>query len=299
MALDPLIADLNARLKAAGLADMFTNTTGPQARAMGVRARDEFYPTPNIPVGSSEDAIIPSPEGDIAVRIVRPAHGRATATVVYFHGGGWIVGDLDSHRAHAARIANECDAVVVNVAYRLAPEHPFPAGVNDAIAATRYVAAHIDRFGGDPSKLAVAGDSAGGNLAAVVAIWCRDNDIRLAAQLLIYPATDLRGIPDDGAGRSYLGGDNWRTVAADWRVSPITAHSLAGMAPVILGVGAHDFLYQDNLAYVAALRAQGAALDFHEFPTLNHRYFSYTGISDVCLAAAQQLCAALKRQLHG
>jgi acetyl esterase len=216
---------------------------------------------------------------------------------VYFHGGGWIVGDIDSHEAHCIRIANRTGAVVVNVGYRLAPEDPFPAGVDDAIAAMRWVHANLARFGGDARRLAVGGDSAGGNLAAVVAVQCRDEGIPLAAQLLIYPATDLTGIGDPKVVGAYLG-EKVTEKARDPRVSPLFSPSLAGLAPAIIGVGVYDFLYKDNLAYAAALRRAGVSVTLRESATLNHGFFSYTAISRDSEAAAEQLCADLRALLH-
>ena len=188
--------------------------------------------------------------------------------------------------------------VVLNVGYRLAPEDPFPAGLDDAIAATEWAHAHLARLGGDAGKFAVGGDSAGGNLAAVVALHCRDAGIALAAQLLIYPVTDLTG-PGHGMVREHYLGADAQTKAANPRVSPRHAASLSGIAPVILGVGAHDFLYNDNMAYVAALRAANVPLLLREYPTLNHGFFSFTAVSPASLGAAQQLCADLGKLLHG
>ena len=148
-----------------------------------------------IPVGVLEDITIPGPDGDLAARVYRPT-GRAERdlpTVMLFHGGGWVIGDIETHDNMARSLCRDCHAVVVSVDYRLAPESPFPAAVDDAIAATRWVGEHLDDFGGSP-RLAVAGDSAGGNLAAVVAQQLRDTGgPALAAQLLVYPAVDVTG----------------------------------------------------------------------------------------------------------
>ncbi|MDE1948194.1 MAG: alpha/beta hydrolase, partial [Burkholderiales bacterium] len=228
--------------------------------------------------------------------IVRPPAGvTPSATLVYFHGGGWIVGDLDSHEAHAMRIANRSGAVVVMVDYRLAPEHPFPAGYEDCLAATLWASAQRAELGGASRPLALGGDSAGGNFAAAVALACRDAGIAVAVQLLLYPATDLAGDPNAEVMRAYIPKDAER-VMRDPRASPARA-DLAGVAPVIMGVGPHDFLYQDNLAFAAKLRAAGVALTLRQFPTLNHGFFSYTAISADCAAAAELLCEDLRRAL--
>jgi acetyl esterase len=296
--LDPDLQEIERKWKASGIPDLYSAPTGVECRSRAETVRREFYPKPTIEVASIEDSLIPRKGGNIPVQIIRPNTGPATGTVVYFHGGGWIVGSLDSHQAHAMRIANQTRSVVVNVGYRLAPEDYFPAAVDDAETVTRWVHDHIDKFGGDPEKLAIGGDSAGGNLAAVVAVYCRDHGLKLAAQLLIYPATNLsvRGNPDVEG--KYLGPD-FANVSRDPRVSPALTPSLAGLAPAILGVGVHDFLYRDNMAYAELLRKAGVPLTLREFPTLNHGFFSYTGVSKVSLEAAALLCADLAKLLHG
>ncbi len=303
--LDPALADIGRRWQQAGIPDLYEGCLGPHGgpvsreRARNVRAL--FYPKPVLPTGTVESHVIDArPYGvdaDVAVRIIWPhassVPGRAQNTLVYFHGGGFVVGDLDSHDAHAVRLANEAACVVVNVDYRLAPEHRFPAAHDDCLAATRWARDHIARLGGDAMRLAVGGDSAGGNLAAAVALACRDDGTRLAAQLLLYPATDLlrlKGMPE----KAYLGEENLETLGRDPRASPLHASSHAGLAPAILGVGPHDFLYVDNMAYAAALRAAQVPLTLREFPTLNHGFFSFTAISADSLQAAQRLCADLK-----
>lgn len=216
--------------------------------------------------------------------------------MVYFHGGGWILGDLDSHQGNASRIAAHAQANVVQVDYRLAPENPYPAGVDDAIAAFEWVVAHIEQFGGNLDKVVVSGDSAGGNLAAVVAQHCRASEIRLAGQFLIYPATDLTNATD-GAMLEYLGPET-STLANDPRVSPALSECLDGLAPAIIGVGAHDFLYQDNVRYARALSDAGVPVIFRQYPTLNHGFFSYGNVSAASDQAAEQLCEDLYKLLH-
>jgi acetyl esterase len=303
--LDPVLADVGRRWKAAGIPDLYEGCLdphgGPVSRERGRNVRALLYPKPQLPTGVIESHTIDGrPYGvdcDIPVRIVWPAAsfvpGRPVNTLVYFHGGGFVVGDLDSHEAHAVRLANEAACVVVNVDYRLAPEHRFPAAYDDCLAATRWAKDHLDRLGNQPARLAVGGDSAGGNLAAAVALACRDQGIALAAQLLLYPATDLlllKGMPE----KAYLGEENLAKLGLDPRASPRHAASHAGLAPAILGVGPHDFLYKDNMAYAAALRAAQVPLTLREFPTLNHGFFSYTAISQDSLQAAQLLCTDLK-----
>lgn len=297
--LDPQIEDMDRERLSGKYLDPFGADTTTEARRRAWLIRDAIYPAPDIQVGSVVNRTISTPVGDIAIRIIRPAHGKADATVVYFHGGGWMVGDLDSHQAHAARIANSASAVVVNVDYRLAPDHQFPAATDDAFAAMDWIVAHIDELGGDASKLAVSGDSAGGNIAAACAIRARDMGTPLAAQLLIYPATDLRPKSEEPSEvtRKYLGQDCLH-VSQDWRASPIVA-DLSGIAPVIIGTGAHDFLFEDNKAFVAQLEAAGVPVTFRIFPELNHSYFSYAGVSEKCAKASDLICNDLSKLLHG
>ena len=296
--LDAAIAEIDRRWKESGVPDLYVGS-GPEMRERGRNVRAFLYPKPRLPTGRLENLRIPGPGGEIPARAVWPVAGvQPIATMAYFHGGGFILGDIDSHEAHCIRIANRTGAVVVTVDYRLAPEHPFPAGVEDALAATRWVHADLDRFGGAGKPFALGGDSAGGNFAAVAAIACRDAGIRVAAQFLLYPATDLVGDSHGPVGLMYLGtGAEAARQAQDWRASPARA-KLAGVAPAIVGVGPHDFLYQDNLRYARALEAAGVPCLLRQFPTLNHGFFSYTAVSPASTAAADSLCddllAALK-----
>ena len=294
--LDPAIADMQRRWHASGIPDLYEGGNGPISRERARNVRALLYPKPQLPQGRIESRKLPGPGGDIPVRIVHPVSGAATGTLVYFHGGGWVVGDLDSHEAHAIRLANRAGVVVVHVDYRLAPEHRFPAAVDDAEAAVQWAHAHLAELGGQDKPLAVGGDSAGGNLAAVAALYCRDRSIALACQLLLYPATLLAG--RGGPELSYLG-ENAEARARDPRASPLLAPSLAGVAPAILGVGPYDFLYQDNMNYVAALRAAGVNVLLREYANLNHGFFSYTAISASSAAAADQLCDDLRAALAG
>ena len=297
--LHPSVEAIDTARLSGAYPDPFGTPDGAEARRRAWAIRRALYPSPEIPVAASEDAVIPGRSGAIPVRIIRPLGEVASGTVVYFHGGGWIVGDLDSHQAHAARIANRAGCVVVNVDYRMAPEHRFPAAAEDAIDALDWAAANIARLGGDGARLAVAGDSAGGNLAAVAAIHARDAGLPLAAQLLIYPAPDFRSRVRNPrmVEKLYLGED-CVALAEDWKASPIVA-DLTGVAPAIIGVGVHDYLYADNVAFVARLRASGVPVTFREYPDLNHSFFSYAGVSAPCAAASDQLCDDLRARLHG
>jgi acetyl esterase len=303
--LDPVLVEMGKRWKESGIPDLYEGCLGPHggpvSRERGRNVRSLLYPKPVLPTGRIESALIDGGSYGVAaqipVRIIWPhesfVSGKPQNTLVYFHGGGFVLGDLDSHEAHAIRLANEAQCVVLNVDYRLAPEHRFPAAYDDCWAATQWALAHIAQLGGNTKRLAIGGDSAGGNLAAAVAFACRDAGIALAAQLLIYPATDLsrlKGMPE----KAYLGEECMATLALDPRASPRHAPGHTGLAAAILGVGQHDFLYADNLAYAQVLRAANVPLTYRESPTLNHGFFSFTAISQDSLQASQQLAADLK-----
>ena len=188
MPVHPEAQQLLAALEAAGLPP-FEHMTVPQAR----EATKGFIDLQGEPEEiATEDRTIPGPAGEIPVRVYTPAGEGPKPVIVYFHGGGWVIGELDTVDNPLRRIANRTGAVVVSVDYRLAPEHVYPAAFDDSYAATAWVAEHAAELGGDPERVAVGGDSAGGNLAAAVAIAARDRQgPRLAAQLLIYPVTDF------------------------------------------------------------------------------------------------------------
>lgn len=292
--LDPAIVEIDRRWKAAGIPDLYEGGNGPVSRERARNVRSLLYPKPQLPEGRIESRTIPGPDGNMVVRVIYPLSGEVTGTLVYLHGGGWVVGDLESHEAHAIRLANRAGVVVMNVEYRLAPEHPFPAAADDTETALQWASTHLDELGGKDKPLAVGGDSAGGNLAAVAALYCRDHGIELACQLLLYPATNLSG--RGGPEKSYLG-DNAEAKALDPRASPLKASTLAGLAPAIIGVGVHDFLYQDNLAYAAALKAADVPLLMRVYGDLNHGFFSYTAVSQASAAAADQLCDDLRQHM--
>jgi acetyl esterase len=308
--LDPILAEVGRLWKASGIPDLYEGCLdphgGPVSRERGRNVRALLYPKPELPTGRIESRVIDARpygiEWDVPVRIVWPyadpessmPSARPINTLIYFHGGGFVLGDLDSHEAHAIRLANEANCVVVNVDYRLAPEHRFPAAFDDCFAVTKWVREHIAELGNNLNRIAVGGDSAGGNLAAAVAIACRNVGIKLAAQLLMYPATDLTvldGMPE----KAYLGEENKSTLGLDPRASPRWATSHEGIAPAILGVGVYDFLFKDNLAYAEVLRKAKVPLTYREYADLNHGFFSYTAISPSSLQAAQLLCADLKQ----
>lgn len=264
-----------------------------------------------IEVGSVKDTDIPGPAGTIPVRVYRPAGAGPVPTVVFFHGGGWLTGDLDTHDDVTRRMCRDVDAVVVAVDYRLAPEHPFPAPYDDCLAAARHIADHIEDYGGRLDRLAVAGDSAGGNLAAAVALTFRDEGRPLAAQFLAYPCLDFIG---DHPSRTenatgyilrtqdvldlqhlYAGDDP--TVRGSSHVSPLRADSFTGLAPAVIGTAQYDPLRDEGNAYAEAPGNAGVSVFARTYEGLVHTFLNLFPISPAADAAVTELYAQLKKRL--
>lgn len=259
----------------------------PPAREVGLEAaRTRFAEL--LARGLAGGPDVPSaaidPDGGPAARVYRPAGGSG-ATIVFLHGGGWTVGDLDAYDGLARRIAAGTGAVVLAVDYRRAPEHPFPAAVDDAVSATRWALAHAGELGGDPGRVAVAGDSGGGNLAAVVAQQLRTaGGAQPAAQLLLYPNVS-RGA-DVPSMRAFgqlpflsLSDMAWYTRnyvprgvdLGDPRISPLEGE-LAGLPPALVVTAGIDALHDSGQQYAEALRAAGGVAEHLDFPDLPHGF---------------------------
>jgi acetyl esterase len=254
----------------------------------------------------------------LAARVYRVAAGKGP-TVVFFHGGGWVAGDLETHDRQARWLAIETGAVVVSVDYRRPPETRFPGAFEDAFAAVQDVARRIAEFGGDTSRLGVAGDSAGGNLAAATAIACRDAGIKLAAQLLAYPVTDIFGNYADAAENARFPSRSanadgyflsravmeWfcghylsdKSEGADWRVSPLRANNHAGVAPAVVCTAWFDPLRDEGVAYAAALESAGVPARHYPGEGLIHGYFGLGEASEVARAEAQRVRSDFKALL--
>jgi len=264
---------------------------------------------PEDPV-PTEDRSVPGPAGDIPVRIYRPERDHPLPVVVYFHGGGWVIGDIASHDTICQRLAAGVAALVVSVDYRLAPEHPFPAAVDDCDAATRWVSARAAEFGGDPARLAVAGDSAGGNLAAVVAIHARDaGGPPIAYQLLIYPGTDMTcSLPSHTQnGKGYLldsdtigwFSDNY-LAEADPRhpdASPLLADDLSGLPPALVVTAEFDPLRDEGEAYAERLRQAGVTVTTSRYDGMIHGFYGLDSVFDAAQRATRETVAALREGL--
>ena len=317
MPLDPHLQGLLTLARSFGRSPLGAGTPEQARRLLrtltvGVRIVDA-----TVPVGSVTDHVIRAGRSRLPVRIYRPVGPRTTRrpTLVYFHGGGFVIGDLDTHDEACRWLCREVDAVVVSVAYRRAPEAPFPAAVDDALASTRWVVDHIGRLGGDRRRVAVAGDSSGGNLAAVVTQAWRDDPHRppLAAQLLIYPVTDLE---DEGGDRYpsrrehaegyLLTGDDLRWFAShylgatedrrDPRLSPVHGDP-TGLPPAVIVTAEFDPLRDEAETYAAALRSADVPVVHHRFDGLIHGFFALPAVSPACLAAVTTTCGSLRETI--
>jgi acetyl esterase len=259
-------------------------------------------------VASVEDRAIPGPNGPVRIRIYRPETSEPLPGVVYFHGGGWVVASLDTHDGVCRAIARRTPCVVVAVDFRLAPEHRFPAAVEDSWAATAWVWERASELGVRREAIAVGGDSAGGNLAAVMALRARDRGLRLALQLLVYPVMDhdfesasYRELGDGTYGLTsaamrwywehYLGpdGDGSRPEA-----SPLRAPDLAGVAPAYVLVAEYDVLLDEGEAYAHRLEQAGVPVTLSRHDGMIHGFFRMTAIIDRAQVALDECATALR-----
>jgi acetyl esterase len=276
-----------------------------------------------------EDSSLPGPAGDVPIRIYTPSLPPTPGTppggdgplpvVVFFHGGGFTIGSLTSHDPVAHKLAAESGAIVVAVDYRLAPEHKFPAAVEDCFAALQWVAGHAAELGGDPARIAVAGDSAGGNLAAAVAQASRTGGPRLAAQLLIYPATDRAGnygaaaenanypSRQQNADGYFLTGDAMRFFAGhylprlkdseDPRASPLRNADLAGLPRAVITTAEFDPLRDEGEAYAERLREADVPVELTRYDGMIHGFFALGMVTPVAGEAMALAASRLRADL--
>ena len=284
------------------------------ARAYYLERR--FFTQPEPPhVAAMRELEAPGPAGAIRLRSYRPLGTPDDAVLpvlVYFHGGGWVIGDLETHDTLCRELSNLSGTAVIAVDYRLAPEHRFPAAVDDAIAATRWISDNAAALKIDASRLAVGGDSAGGNLAAVVALHARDaGNLPIAFQLLIYPATDQRrGWPSHTAnGQGYLltqdsigyfhdhyfGGDSHDQ---DWRASPLLARSHADLPPAFVLTAGYDPLRDEGLQYAQKLSEAGSRATLVNFEREVHGFILMGRVLDEANVAVHLCASQLVHALH-
>ena len=264
-----------------------------------------------IELASVTDRAVPGPGGDIPVRVYRPEEGTVLPVLVYFHGGGWVIGSLESHDGTCRELARDAGCVVVAVDYRLAPENRYPAAADDCYAVTCWVAENGDALGIDPGRLAVGGDSAGGNLAAAVSLMARDrNGPAITFQLLIYPVTDA-----DFSRPSYVEnaeGYFLTTSAMEWfwghyvpdegqrseaYCAPQQAKDLAGLPPALVITAEFDPLRDEGEAYAGRLQQAGVETTLTRYDGMIHGFFSMGGVSKAAQDAVTQATTTLKSAL--
>ena len=283
--------------------------TPVEARAQ-MEATTQSRKAEALPVGRVEERSIPGPASDIRLRLYWPSAAAPLPAIVYYHGGGHVIGSLDTHDLVARNLSAGVGALVASVDYRMGPEHKFPAAVEDSFSALQWVHANAQEIGADPGRIGVHGDSAGANLAAVVALLARAaGGPRLRLQSLVYPVADL-----DLAGGSYekyARGYGLLTREAmvwfrnhylrsprdaeDWRASPIKAASFAGVAPAIVITAECDVLHDDGERYAAALRGAGVPVEYKEYPGMIHGFFGMMPAVDDAMNAQRAVWAAFKR----
>jgi acetyl esterase/lipase len=308
--LDPTLQLMLSGLRLGGIDGLAVNADPVASRAQ-MRQSLLALPGPQIHV-TVDELTIPGPAGEIGARHYRPASGAASDLLVFYHGGGWVLGDLDTADALCRLTCRDAGVHVLSIDYRLAPEHPAPAAIDDAYAAYTWACEHAAELGAIPGRVAVGGDSAGGNLAALVCQLTRDEDGPAPLlQWLIYPRTDfsaqtrslslfahgflLTKRDIDWFNAQYLRGTG--IDLADPRVSPLRAESLSGLAPALIAVAGFDPLRDEGQNYATALQAAGTAVDLRCLGSLTHGFASLFQLGGGSAAATSDLISALRAHL--
>jgi acetyl esterase len=271
---------------------------------------------PVIDLAEVSDHAAEGPGGSIPLRLYRPADVAKTdaPAMIYIHGGGWVIGSIETHDRVCRQIAHRAGCAVVSVEYRLAPEHPAPAAGKDVIAALHWIVDHGVELGLDPDRLAVGGDSAGGSLAAVTALAARDAGIALRCQILIYPGTDNREVAWSYPSRvanaqtppltrstmeffleKFLPDER---IAQDWRVSPLLADSVEGVAPALVITGSLDALHDEAVLYADRLDQAGVAVIRRNFPGMVHGFIEWAGVLPATSLALDTIAFMLRERLR-
>ncbi|UOE57424.1 alpha/beta hydrolase [Bacillus sp. CMF12] len=305
MALDPQAKFLLEQMEAAGAPPM--SQLSPEEARLTI----DFSALAGEPeeVGKIENRKIAGPGGEIPVRIYTPKGEGPFPALVYYHGGGWVIGDLETVEVPCRLLTNLANCVVISVNYRLAPEHKFPAAADDSYAAVKWVAENAASIGVDPSRIAVGGDSAGGNLAAVVALMARDKgEISLAYQMLIYPVTN-----HSYATESYTENADGYLLTKDsmewfWNhyllneedgknpyASPLQAKDLSGLPPALVLTGEFDPLRDEGEAYAERLKEAGVQVETKRYDGMIHGFFWMPGVLEQGRKSIEQAADALKR----
>ena len=289
--------------------DLPTGLSPQELRLVYTEQRLKLQPPPPA-VAEVREITIPGRDAPIRARLYSPIDDRAPRPlIVYFHGGGWVVGSLEGYDTTCRRLALKAGARVLSVDYRLAPEHPFPAAVHDAWDVTVWCSRTAEDLAIDPDRIVVAGDSAGGSLAAVVALQARDEGgPAIALQVLVYPATDLTresASYDRNASGYMLTASALRwfieryipdaAKRADWRASPLLRDSLAGVAPALVISAEYDPLVDENEAYAKRLSAAGVPTEYVCFAGMIHPFFTLGGVVDDASKAEDLIATAVQR----
>lgn len=317
MILDPELQALLFTMRLQGLRGL--SQGGVEAARSRLRRNAAVHTGPRTPVSKINELSVDGAEGPLAARLYRTDEsGGPHPLIVFFHGGGFVLGDLDTHDEACRMLCRHAGAHVLSVAYRLAPEHPFPAAAEDALAALRWAQRSARELGADPARIAVAGDSAGGNLATVACMLARDaGDPLPCLQLLIYPCTDSSRVHEsrkrlaegffltlediDFFTQTYLGKFD---DLLDPRVSPLRAKALAGLPPALVATAGFDPLRDEGEAYAQALQRAGCAVEALRMPSLVHGFINLTGLSrtsrnaylDMAFWARRALARATRHQ---
>jgi acetyl esterase len=306
MPLDPQARALLDQMAAMGMPPL-DQLPVPEARA-AIAALAAASGEPE-PVARVENRSIPGPQGDIPVRIYTPDAPAPLPVLVFFHGGGWVICSLDTHDGLCRQLANAARCLVVSVDYRLAPEHAFPAAAEDAYTAVRWVATNAAALGADPERVAVGGDSAGGNLAAVVSLMARDRGgPRLVHQLLVYPVVDAPGEEHasyrDNAEGYFLTAAMMRWFWSHYHrddvgrrdpyACPLRTPDLRHLPPALVMTAEFDPLRDEGEAYAARLREAGVPVTLSRYDGMIHGFFGMTGLLDQARTAVAEAAAALR-----
>ncbi len=308
MPLDPQARAVIDQFAAMGLAP--THTLTPDEARRQAAARRAAMP-PGDPVARVLDLSAPGAAGDIPIRAYLPEGGLPLPVVVFFHGGGWVIGSIESHDATCRSLANASGCMILSVEYRLAPEDKFPAAADDAYAAAKWAAEHAAEFGGDSARLAVAGDSAGGNLAAVVALMAKERGgPSLSFQLLIYPVTDFKlDTPSyvENAEGYFLTRDSmhwfWKHYlqsdddGAHPFASPLRAGDLSGLPPALVMTAEFDPLRDEGEAYAERMRQAGVPVVATRYDGMIHGFFGMSLVLDKAKLAVREAGDALRDAL--
>ena len=308
--LDPTLQLMLAGLRAVGTDGLIVDDDPAASRAM-MRQTTQELPGPQIHVEVRELSI-PGPAGEIGARHYSPVDGAAAPLLVFYHGGGWVIGDLDTHDALCRLTCRDAGVHVLSIDYRLAPEHPAPAAIEDAYAAFEWAYEHAGELGAVPGQVAVGGDSAGGNLAAVVSLLARDaGGPAPTLQWLIYPRTDFtahtrsmslfaRGFLLTKRDMDFFESQYLRRSGldkADPRVSPVQAESLSGLAPALIAVAGFDPLRDEGESYATALRTAGTPVDLRYLGSLTHGFANLFPLGGGSAAGTKELISALRAHL--